>query len=142
MKSTGKTITLLTAAIIALSAPALAGQKLAAPQDGPMSITSAQLAIKSPASNACPASAKLTGWIFASKPGPVSYMIVRKGGAVTGPFKAEAVKAASGAMATISRSFEVTSAIDAEYRILVVGSGGVVSNWAPLKASCKIPLGG
>ncbi|WP_417409448.1 hypothetical protein [Hoeflea sp.] len=137
-----KTTIILTAVAIAISAPAFAGQKLAAPQEGPMIVKSAQFAIKSPASNACPAPAKSTGWIFTSKPGPVSYMIVRKGGAVAGPFKAEAVKAASGAMATISRSFEVTSAIDAEYRILVAGSGGVASNWAPLKASCKIPLGG
>lgn len=137
-----KTTLILTAAIIAISAPVLAGQKLAAPKDGPMVVTSAQLAIKSPASNACPAPAKLTGWVFTSKPGPVSYMIVRKGGSVTGPFKTEAVKSASGAMATISRSFEVKTAINAEYRILVAGSGGIGSNWAPLKASCKILLGG
>lgn len=52
------------------------------------------------------------------------------------------MKAASGAMATIKRSFEVKFAINAEYRNLVAGSGGIVSNWAPLKASCKIQLGG
>lgn len=38
-------------------------------------------------------------------------------------------------MATIKRCFEVKFAINA-------GSGGIVSNWAPLKASCKIQLGG
>jgi hypothetical protein len=139
-----RTTMILTAAAIAISAPAFAGQKLAAPQDGPMIVKSAQFAIKSPASNACPAPAKSTAWIFTTKPGTVSYMIVRKGGSVAGPFKAEAVKAASGqgAIATVKREFEVKSVIDADYRILVAGSGGVVSNWAPLKASCKIQLGG
>ncbi|MBU4531592.1 MAG: hypothetical protein KUA43_15625 [Hoeflea sp.] len=139
-----KTTMILTAAAMLISVPAFAGQKLAAPQDGPMLVKSAQFAIKSPASNTCPAPAKSTGWIFTSKPGTVSYMIVRKGGGVAGPFKAEAVKAASGAgaMATIKRDFEVNSAIDAEYRILVAGSGGIASNWAPLRASCKIQLGG
>lgn len=137
-----KTSIILTAAAIALSAPAFAGQKLAAPQDAPLTVKSAQFAIKSPASNACPAPAKSTGWIFTSKPGSVSYMIARKGGGVAGPFTAQAIKTATGGMATISRNFEVKSAIDTEYRILVAGSGGVVSNWAPLKASCKIKLGG
>ena len=137
-----KTTIILTAVAIAISAPAFAGQKLAQPQEGPMIVKSAQFAIKSPASNACPAPAKSTAWIFTSKPGPVSYMIARKGGGVSGPFSAQAVKSGDGAMATVSRSFEVKSAIDTEYRILVSGSGGVVSNWAPLKASCKILLGG
>lgn len=130
------------AAALALSFPAMAGPQIAAPQDGPMLIKSAQFAIKSPASNACPAPAKSTGWIFTSKPGPVSYMIVRKGGGVAGPFMAEAVAGPAGAMATVTRNFEVHSAIDAEYRILVANSGGIASNWAPLRASCKIQLGG
>jgi hypothetical protein len=137
-----KTGIFLTAAVIAISAPAFAGPKLAAPQDNPMVVKSAQFAIKSPISNACPAPAKSTGWIFTSKPGPVSYMIARKGGGVAGPFTVQAIKTATGGMATVSRNFEVKSAIDTEYRILVAGSGGVVSNWAPLKASCKIQLGG
>ena len=139
-----KTSTALIAASLAicLTGPTMAGQKLAAPQDSPMIVKSAQFAIKSPASNACPAAAKSTGWIFTSKPGPVSYMIARKGGGVAGPFTALAVEGPGGPVATISRNFEVISAIDTEYRLLVAGSGGVVSNWAPLKASCKIKLGG
>lgn len=137
-----KSTLILASVAIALSAPVFAGQKLVAPQDGPMVVKSAQFAIKSPASNACPAPAKSTAWIFTSKPGTVSYMVLRKGGSVSGPFTAEAVKAPSGALATITRNFEINQAIDTEYRVLVAGSGGVVSNWAPLKASCKILLGG
>jgi hypothetical protein len=105
--------------------------------------TGAMMAIKSPATNACPAAAKMTGWIMTNKPGTVSYMIARKGGGVSGPFQVNAVASAQGAMATISRNMQIHQPIDAEYRILVAdGTGKVLSNWAPLKASCKIMLGG
>jgi hypothetical protein len=108
-----------------------------------MKATGAQLAIKSPKVNVCPTPAKMVGWIMTTKPGTVSYMIVRRGGSVSGPFNAEAVPAAKGAMATITRNVTIHDPIDAEYRILVAdGTGKVVSNWAPLKASCKIKLGG
>ena len=118
-------------------------QGLMAPQDGPMKAVGAQLAIKSPAINACPANAKMTGWIMTSKPGTVSYMIAKKGGGVSGPFQAEAVKSVNGGMASFSRNLAIHQAIDAEYRILVAdGTGKVMSNWAPLRASCKIKLGG
>jgi len=118
-------------------------QNFKAPGEAPFKATSAMMAIKSPATTACPAQAKMAGWIMTNKPGTVSYMIARKGGGVSGPFQAEAVPSATGAMATITRNMEIVSAIDAEYRILVAdGTGKVMSNWAPLKASCKIGLGG
>lgn len=105
--------------------------------------TGAMMAIKSPATNACPAAAKMTGWIMTNKPGSVSYMIARKGGGVSGPYQVNAVLSAQGAMATISRNMEIHQPVNAEYRILVAdGTGQVMSNWAPLKASCKIQLGG
>jgi hypothetical protein len=114
-----------------------------APEAESFKATGAMIAIKSPASNACPAQARMKGWIMANKPGAVSYMIARKGGGVSGPFQAEAVPSANGAMATISRDMQIVSAIDAEYRILVAdGTGKVMSNWAPLKANCSIQLGG
>jgi hypothetical protein len=114
-----------------------------APEGEGFKATGAMIAIKSPASNACPAQARMKGWIMTNKPGAVSYMIARKGGGVSGPFQAQAVPSANGAMATISRDMEIVQAIDAEYRILVAdGNGKVMSNWAPLKANCSIMLGG
>ncbi|MEP3437724.1 MAG: hypothetical protein ABJN75_13220 [Hoeflea sp.] len=65
---------------------------ISAPQDGPMIVKSAQFAIKSPASTACPAPEKSTAWSFTSIPGTVSYMVVRKGGSVSGRFKARPSK--------------------------------------------------
>jgi hypothetical protein len=79
----------------------------------------------------------MTGWIMTTKPGIVSYMMVRKGGSVSGPFQIQAVASANGGMATFSQNIQIVTAIDAEYRILVAGGSGIVSNWAPLKASCK-----
>src|SRR5512145_2625736 len=96
-----------------------AAQNFKAPQQPEFKALSALMAIKSPASNACPAQAKMVGWIKTNRPGTVLYMVARKGGAVSGPFKATAVEAASGAMATISRDMQIHQPIDAEYRILV-----------------------
>ncbi len=118
-------------------------QNFKAPQPDALKATSATLAIKSPASNACPAKATMAGWISTSKPGQISYLLVRKGGSVAGPYTLEAVPSANGAMASFSRELNIDTAINAEYRLLVAdGTGKVVSNWAPLKASCKIALGG
>lgn len=127
---------------LAIATPAIAGPKLAPPQNAPFKVEKAQLAIKSPGVNACPTHAKISGWIFTNKPGPVTYMIVRRGGQVGAPRTITAVKGAGGYIASFTRTFEIHNAIDAQYRILVSNSGGVVSNWAPLKASCKIKLGG
>ncbi|MEO1747895.1 MAG: hypothetical protein AAFR27_04635 [Pseudomonadota bacterium] len=134
--------TLVTAFALALSTPAFAVNDLAPPTEGKMKVKSAQLGIKSPASNVCPAQATVKGWIFTTKPGTVHYMLVRKGGSVSGPFSVQSKKAASGYMAEFSRNLTIGTAIDAEYRIAVSNSGGVVSNWAPLKANCSIGLGG
>ncbi|WP_075996408.1 hypothetical protein [Salaquimonas pukyongi] len=135
---TGAVITaLVTSAALASS------QGLKAPPQGPLKAVSAQLAIKSPNVNVCPATATMAGWIHTSKPGQVSYMIAKKGGSVSGPFTLQAVKAVNGGMASFSKSFQIHNAINTEYRILVSGSNGkVMSNWVPLTASCKIKLGG
>ena len=135
---TGAVVTaLVTSAAMASS------QGFKAPVAGPLKAVSAQLAIKSPKVNVCPATATMAGWIQTNKPGPVSYMIARKGGTVSGPFTLQAVEAVNGGMASFTKSFEVHNAINAEYRILVSGTDGkVMSNWVPLTASCKIKLGG
>ena len=136
-------ITVIVVAGCITTAAIASSQNIKAPNIGPLVAKSAQLAIKSPKVNACPATAKMSGWIHTSKPGPVSYMLAKKGGGVSGPFTLNAVKSVNGGMASFTNQFQVHHAIDTEYRILVSGSNGkVMSNWVPLKASCKIKLGG
>lgn len=132
----------LIAAIVSI--PAIANsQMIKAPQVEPFKVIGALLAIKSPKVNACPTQAKMAGWITTTKPGPISYMIAKKGGSVSGPYTLNAVKSSNGAMASFSRNMPIHQAINTEYRILVAdGTGKVMSNWVPLKASCKILLGG
>ena len=139
-----KPVTMIAAALVTAAAAtsAMAGNKLATPQAPDFKVERAQLAIKSPKTNACPAQARMTGWIFTNQAGPVTYMIVHKPGQVSAPKTIEAVEGPGGYVATFSDVFEITEAIDAEYRILVSNSGGVVSNWAPLHANCTIKLGG
>ena len=133
-----------TTAMILIAARGQAGaQGFKAPGPGSLKAVSATLAIKSPASNACPAKATLAGWINTVNPGVVSYMIVRKGGSIAGPYQLETVPSAQGATGSVSREINIDTAINAQYRILVAdGSGKIVSNWAPLKANCSIGLGG
>jgi hypothetical protein len=143
MVRSNKAITSLAIMAFVLVATPVGAQNFKAPGAEKFKVTSAMLAIKSPATNACPTQAKMTGWIMTNKPGPVSYMMARKGGSVSGPFQINAVPSAKGAMATFSRNIPIHNAIDAEYRILVAdGTGKIMSNWVPMKASCKIKLGG
>jgi hypothetical protein len=137
MHSAARNLCAIAAVAMTLSAGAAAAQNFQAPGAQPFKIMGAQLAIKSPASHNCPNQAKMTGWIMTTKPGPVSYMMVRKGGSVSGPFQIQAIATPNGGMATFSQNIQIVTAIDAEYRILVAGGSGIVSNWAPLKASCK-----
>ena len=143
MLSTGRVLSALTILALIGTASVVKAQNFKAPGESPFTVVSALMAIKSPASNACPAQAKMVGWITTNKPGTVVYMIARKGGNVDGPYQVKSVPSAKGAMATFKRDMTIETAIDAEYRILVAdGTGKVISNWAPLKASCKIKLGG
>lgn len=136
-------ITAFLVTALVTSAAIASSQNLQAPTAGPLKAVSAQLAIKSPNVNVCPANATMAGWIHTTKPGPVSYMIAKKGAGVSGPYTINAVKSVNGGMASFSRNLEIHQAINAEYRILVSGSDGkVMSNWVPLRASCKIKLGG
>lgn len=136
-------ITTLIVGGFAATAAIASSQGLKAPPNAKFTAVSAQLAIKSPNVNVCPTGAKMAGWIHTNKPGEVSYMIARKGGGVSGPFTVSAVESVNGGMASFSRQLDIHQAVDTEYRILVSGTDGkVMSNWAPLRASCKIKLGG
>lgn len=111
--------------------------------NGPAKVLKAQLGIKGPKTTVCPNEATVTGWVFTNYPGMVQVMIARKGQGVGAPVMIEAKPAANGQyMAVYSRKVPIHAAVDAEYRLLVGGGSGVVSNWAPLKASCAIGLGG
>jgi hypothetical protein len=109
--------------------------------NGPAKVLKAQLGIKGPTTTACPNEATVTGWVFTNYAGMVQVMIARKGQGVGAPVMIEAKPAANGQyMAVYSKTVPIHAAIDAEYRLLVGGGQGVVSNWAPLKASCSFGL--
>jgi hypothetical protein len=143
-------MSLSTRTFLALVASSfVASAALAGPGDfqaggnGPDKILKAQLGIKGPKTNTCPTEATTAGWVFTNFAGPVQVMIARKGQGVGAPFTIQAKKAANGQyMATFSRKVEIIGPIDAEYRLLVGGGDGVVSNWVPLKANCAIKLPG
>lgn len=125
--------TLLAFATLATSAQAL---DIKAASEPKLKVVSAQLGIISPDNNVCPGNAQMTAWIFTNKPGTVDIMIVKKGGAVAGPYPVTTVAAANGkAMGTYSKVLNIVQPIDAEYRVIFGGSI-VHSNWAPLTAEC------
>lgn len=133
-----------TIAAIAVSAFATTAA-LAGPGDfqaggnGPNKVLKAQLGIKGPKTNVCPNQFTTMGWVFTNYAGPVQVMIARKGQGVGAPFTIQAKKAANGQyMASFTRKGQIIAPINAEYRLLVGGGDGVVSNWVPLKASCTI----
>lgn len=139
----GSIVALAALAVITTVKVADAG-KLVAPGAKPMQVISAQMGIKNPITNACPAKAHMTLWIKTTKPGPVSYMIAKKGGGVSGPFTIQSVKGGNGiSMATFSKTYDIHQPFNAQYRVLVSGTNDkVMSNWVTMRASCKILLGG
>lgn len=107
-----------------------------------LKVTKLQMGIKSPATNACPAEAKLTAWVFTNKAGSVPIYIARDGGGVSGPYVVQTKANGSGAfMGTYSRTLQIHQPIDADYRASAP-TFKQLSNWVPLKATCKIGLGG
>jgi hypothetical protein len=109
----------------------------------PKKVLKAQLGIQGPATNTCPNEAKVTGWVFTNYAGKVQIMIARKGQGVGQPVTLETKKAANGQyVATYSKTVPIVAPVDAEYRILVGGGSGIMTNWVPLKAKCPIGLPG
>jgi len=123
-------------------APVSAQNQNLAPGVGAGKVLRAQLGIKGPTTTQCPNEATATGWVFTNYPGKVTVMIVHKGQGVGAPVILQTVPAANGQhLATYSRKIPIIAPIEAEYRLLVGGGDGVVSNWAPLKATCGIGAG-
>lgn len=118
-----------------------AGNDLA-PGVGAGKVLRAQLGIKGPTTTQCPNEATVMGWVFTDYAGKVQVMIARKGQGVGTPFQIQTVPAANGQhMASFQRKLNIVQPIDTEYRLLVGGGDGVVSNWVPLKASCSMGQG-
>ncbi len=135
-------VSLFASAVLVSAASAQANDLLSG-GNGPDTVLRAQLGIKGPATNTCPNEATVTGWVFTNYAGPVQVMIARRGQGVGQPVTIQAKPAANGQyMATYSRTIPIVAPIDAEYRLLVGGGSGVMSNWAPLKATCAIGLPG
>ena len=134
-----------TAAVGALlatlvAAPAFAGPQFVNPEVG-QKILKAQLGIQGPKTRVCPNEAKVTGWVYTNYPGKVTVMFARKGQGVGQPIQLQTQKAPNGQyVAVYSRTIEILNPINAEYRLLVGGGSGVMSNWVPLKASCSIGM--
>lgn len=135
-------LALIASGLFATAAVAQVGD-LQAGGDGPDTVLRAQLGIKGPTTTVCPNEATVTGWVFTNYAGPVQVMIARRGQGVGTPVTIQTKPAANGEyMATYSRKIQIVAPIDAEYRLLVGGGGGVASNWVPLKATCGIGMPG
>ncbi len=139
-----KLISIALLAILATSAVPAAAGKFVAPGNSPLKATKVQLGIINPNTNTCPTKATMSIWIFTNKPGPISYMIAKKGGNVSGPFTLQSKKGNNGiSMAAFTKKYEMHQSFNAEYRVLIPQkSGNLMSNWVRMKASCKILLGG
>lgn len=129
-----------TIALAALATATLVGSAAAfdlkAGNSGKLVPTKIQLGILSPADNICPGNGKLTAWVQTNKPGSLDILLVKKGGAVAGPYTVTTAKGANGViMGSYTQNLMVTNPVDAEYRVVVAGTP-VVSNWAPLVADC------
>lgn len=129
-----------TIALAALATATLVGSAAAfdlkAGNSGKLVPTKIQLGILSPADNICPGNGKLTAWVQTNKPGSLDILLVKKGGAVAGPYTVTTVKGANGViMGSYTQNLMVNNPVDAEYRVVVAGTP-VVSNWAPLVADC------
>jgi len=134
---------LLAAVATAIATSAMAGGNFQQGGSGPLKVTSTLLAIKSPATNACPAKAKVKVWIYTNKAGPVQYMMIRHGQGAGMPQTVTAKKLNGKYVAEITQIITIHQKIDAQYRIAARGAGDYrFSNWAPLKANCTILLGG
>lgn len=140
-----KTTLVATAVLTAMTGLNMAqAGNVKAPTEAKMKVTNVTLAIKSPASNACPSAGKMKAWIKTNKPGQVSYFFARQGQNPS-PIKiANAVKMGNNYMVELEQNLSIHHAIDTKYRLFAKGMNGqyAKSMWVPLKANCTIGLGG
>lgn len=107
-----------------------------------LKVTKLQLGIQSPKTNACPTQGKLNIWVFTNKAGEVPVFLARDGGSVAGPYVIKTKDTGNGTyMGSLGKILQIHQPIDARYRASAP-QYDQLSNWVPLKASCKINLGG
>lgn len=108
-----------------------------------LKVTKIQMGIKSPKTNACPANASMKIWVFSNKAGKVPVYIAKAGGtSVAGPYMVNTKATGNGTfMGTYSKTLKIHQPINAKYRASAPNFKKL-SNWVPLKATCKIKLGG
>ncbi len=135
-------LSLAITALISISSLAHA-KNFQAGGNGPLKVNKVQLGIKSPITNTCPANGFMKVWVFANKAGTVPIYIAKAGGSsVSGPHYVKVKKTHTGLyMGVYSKTLKIHQPFFAKYRASAP-KHGKLSNWVPLKASCKIGLGG
>lgn len=132
IKSTGIAALAITVALVG----AANAFELKAGSSDKLVPTKIQLGIIPPPDNICPGAGKLTAWLQTNKPGTLDILLVKKGGAVAGPYSVTTVKGANGViMGSYTQNLMINNPIDAEYRVVVAGTP-IQSNWVPLIAEC------
>jgi hypothetical protein len=98
-----------------------------------MQVKNVTLAIKSP--NGC-GQAKMKVFFRANKKGPITFLLVRNTGTVSGPFTVQTKKYGNEFRASWGKTLNLATSINTKYRAVVTHSGKKGSRWVPLKAKC------
>jgi hypothetical protein len=98
-----------------------------------MQVKNVTLAIKSP--NGCGA-AKMAVFFRANKKGPITFLLVRDTGTVSGPYTVQTEKYGNEYRASWVKNMNLVTSISTRYRAVVTHSGKPGSHWVPLKAKC------
>ena len=86
--------------------------------------------------SACPKSAILIGRIHTSKPGPIEYRIAIRGGAISGPWIAQASSIPDGsAMAVFKRTVQLGQNPNTQFKLL---AGRHASEWTSTGIVCPL----
>ena len=101
-----------------------------------LKVKSVTLGIKSPPGYVCPGLAKLSVFFRANKKAKIKFLLVRKNGSVSGPYTVQTKKYGNEYRASYTKSLNIQTPINAQYRAVVTHSGKKGSRWVPLRASC------
>ena len=98
-----------------------------------MQVKDVTLAIKSP--NGCGA-AKMAVFFRANKKGPITFLLVRDTGTVSGPYTVQTTKYGNEYRASWVKNMNLVTPISTKYRAVVTHSGKPGSRWVPMTAKC------
>jgi hypothetical protein len=98
-----------------------------------MQVKDVTLAIQSP--NGCGA-AKMAVFFRANKKGPITFLLVRDTGTVSGPYTVQTKEYGNEYRASWVKNFNLATSISTKYRAVVTHSGKPGSRWVPMKAKC------